>query len=98
MSSQAPRADERLPLVSQRREQHQQLGGGELSRLSTSMAIGAVVVEVQTDEELAVQAACGCWEIREVIRSAEKKTNRKNEESSPVEGGGGAHFSFPEKS
>ena len=76
MSSQAPRADERLPLVSQRREQHQQLGGGELSRLSTSMAIGAVVVEVQTEEELAVQAACG-WEIREVIRSAEKKTNRK---------------------
>ena len=69
MSSQAPRADERLPLVSQRREQHQQLGGGELSRLSTSMAIGAVVVEVQTEEELAVQAACG-WEIREVIRSA----------------------------
>ena len=57
MSSQAPRADERLPLVSQRREQHQQLGGGELSRLSTSMAIGAVVVEVQTEEELAVQAA-----------------------------------------
>ena len=76
MSSQAPRADERLPLVSQRREQHQQLGGGELSRLSTSTAIGAVVVEVQTEEELAVQAACG-WEIREVIRSAEKKTNRK---------------------
>ena len=97
MSSQAPRADERLPLVSQRREQHQQLGGGELSRLSTSMAIGAVVVEVQTEEELAVQAACG-WEIREVIRSAEKKTNRKNEESSPVEGRAGAHFSFPEKS
>ena len=93
MSSQAPRADERLPLVSQRREQHQQLGGGELSRLSTSMAIGAVVVEVQTEEELAVQAACG-WEIREVIRSAEKKTNRKNEESSPVEGRAGAHFSF----
>jgi hypothetical protein len=29
------------------------------------MAIGAVVVEVQTEEELAVQAACG-WEIREV--------------------------------
>ena len=57
MSSQAPRADERLPLVSQRREQHQQLGGGELSRLITSMAIGAVVVEVQTEEELAVQAA-----------------------------------------
>ena len=47
-----------------RREQHQQLGGGELSRLITSMAIGAVVVEVQTEEELAVQAACG-WEIRE---------------------------------
>ena len=62
MSSQAPRADERLPLVSQRREQHQQLGGGELSRLSTSKAIGAVAVEVQTEEELAVQAACG-WEI-----------------------------------
>ena len=54
--------------MSQRREQHQQLGGGELSQLSTSMAIGAVVVEVQTEEELAVQAACG-WEIREVIRS-----------------------------
>ena len=69
MSSQAPRADERLPLVSQRREQHQQLGGGELSRLSTSMAIGAVVVEVQTEEELAVQAACG-WEIRDAICSA----------------------------
>ena len=61
------------------------------------MAIGAVVVEVQTEEELAVQAACG-WEIREVIRSAEKKTNRKNEESSPVEGSAGAHFSSPEKS
>ena len=57
MSSQAPRADERLPLGSQRREQHQQLGGGELSQLSTSVAIGAVVVEVQTEEELAVQAA-----------------------------------------
>ena len=57
------------------------------------MAIGAVVVEVQTDEELDVQAACG-WEIREVIRSAEKKTNRKNEESSPVEGRAGAHFAF----
>ena len=57
------------------------------------MAIGAVVVEVQTEEELAVQAACG-WEIREVIRSAEKKTNRKNEESSPVEGRAGAHFAF----
>ena len=57
MSSQAPRADERLPLVSQRREQHQQLGGGELSRLSTSTAIGAVVVEVQTEEELAVQVS-----------------------------------------
>ena len=54
MSSQAPRADERLPLVSQRREQHQQLGGGELSRLSTSKAIGAVAVEVQTEEELAI--------------------------------------------
>ena len=68
-------------------------GGGELSRLSTSMAIGAVVVEVQTEEELAVQAACG-WEIRDAICSAEKKTNRKNEESSPVEGSAGAHFSF----
>jgi hypothetical protein len=57
------------------------------------MAIGAVVVEVQTEEELAVQAACG-WEIREVIRSAEKKTNRKNEESSPVESRAREHPSF----
>ena len=57
MSSQAPRADERLPLGSQRREQRQQLGGSELSQLITSVAIGAVVVEVQTEEELAVQAA-----------------------------------------
>ncbi len=50
------------PASRQRREQHQQLGGGELSRLSTSKAIGAVAVEVHTEEELAVQAACG-WEI-----------------------------------
>ena len=69
MSSQAPRADERLPLVSQRREQHQQLGGGELSRLSTSMAIGAVVVEVQTEEELAIQVS-ETAEIRDAICSA----------------------------
>ena len=69
MSSQAPRADERLPLVSQRREQHQQLGGGELSRLSTSTAIGAVVVEVQTEKELAVQVN-ETAEIRDAICSA----------------------------
>jgi len=69
VSSQAPRADERLPLVSQRREQHQQLGGGELSRLITSMAIGAVVVEVQTEEELAIQVS-ETAEIRDAICSA----------------------------
>ena len=61
------------------------------------MAIGAVVVEVQTEEELAVQAACG-WEIREVIRSRIWGPFAFFWESSPVEGSAGAHFSFPEKS
>ena len=75
-------------------EQRHRLGLVELSRLSTLPPIAAVVVEVQTEEELAVQAACG-GEIRDAICSAEKKTNRKNEESSPVEGSAGAHFSFP---
>ena len=71
-SSQAPRAEERLAAVLQPPEQWHRLGLVELSRLTTSTPIGAVVVEVQTEEELAVQAACG-REIREVIRSAEKK-------------------------
>ena len=97
MSSQAPRADERLPLVSQRREQHQQLGGGELSRLSTSMAIGAVVVEVQTEEELAIRVS-ETAQMLSPIRSALLGPFARFQESSPVEGGGGAHFSFPEKS
>ena len=35
-------------------EQRHRLGLVELSRLSTSTPIGAVVVEVQTEEELAI--------------------------------------------
>ena len=53
-SSQAPRAEERLAAVLQPPEQRHRLGLVELSRLSTSTPIGAVVVEVQTEEELAI--------------------------------------------
>ena len=93
MSSQAPRADERLPLGSQRREQHQQLGGGELSQLITSVAIGAVVVEVQTEEELAVQAAFAVMrriseemskKARHVPKTARQSEAPRREPSKPV--------------
>ena len=54
MISQAPRAEERLAAVLQPPEQRHRLGLVELSRLTTSTPIGAVVVEVQTEEELAI--------------------------------------------
>ena len=54
MISQAPRAEERLAAVLQPPEQRNRLGVVALSRLSTSTPIGAVVVEVQTEEELAI--------------------------------------------
>ena len=51
------------------REQRHRLGLVELSRLSTLTPIGAVVVEVQTEEELAIQVS-ETAEIRDAIRSA----------------------------
>ena len=72
MISQAPRAEERLAALLQPPEQGHGLGHVELSRLRTLTPIAAVVVEVQTEEELAVQVN-ETAEIRDAICSAEKK-------------------------
>ena len=65
----------------------------ELSRLSTLTPIAAVVVEVKTEEELAIQVSETAKQ-RLSIHPLPLSRVRKNEESSPVESRPGEHFSF----
>ena len=67
----------------------------ELSRLSTLTPIAAVVVEVQTEEELAIQVS-ETAEIRDAICSALHSPFALFQERGPVESRTGEHPSFLE--
>ena len=84
--SQAPRAEERLAAVLQPPEQRHRLGLVELSQLSTSTPIGAVVVEVQTEEELAIQVT-ETAEITKILFFSQKKRRKRSAPlRSPLQG------------